>query len=415
MALAALFYFKQVNKADAIVHQPTTAIYTSDAGEKIEAVFQSPDVVEVHFMQAGDDYLKAFTAERVQSASGAKYESTDGRFVFWAKGSEASIFHKNGDSIFQGDENPDKMKEEWMAGLLVYGHESQIFQPCGSKEELWVTDPNNLIRATYDSLTQGKEPYTEVYAEVVGMITPVSPDEDGFASEFARLLTVSAISMEPAEKYPSCGEQQGQETIYYSASRGQWRDDVGACHTCTAANGFGTDGTVDNIAWREIWLSLKNDANEYPPIDEVKQFFTAQHAEKSGHYPVHISQEGTVYKVIIPVPKELKSIDFFDKKGALLATYDVIEHNFQNRSTKNKTTIIRHSSIDPVADEKTARAFAEKSEIYVQDGHNIRLRDPQLFRCAACFDYVFDHYGDPDVPYYISVRVLGDGRAEYYD
>lgn len=121
-----------------------------------------------------------------------------------------------------------------------------------------------------------------------------------------------------------------QETIYFSEVFQTWQDNIGACRTCTPENGFGADGVVDTIAWRELWLELKNDAGESPSLQDVKEFFMHHYAEPSGYFPVRVGNLKGVFIIFVPVPKELKDIDFLDSRGSLLATYDVVEHYISN-------------------------------------------------------------------------------------
>ena len=65
--------------------------------------------------------------------------------------------------------------------------------------------------------------------------------------------------------------------------------------------------------------------------------------------------------------------------------------------------------------EAIARLYAEQSETYLQDGHNLRLREPQLNKCDTCYDFAFDHYGDPGVEYVITVRVEKGGIPTFVD
>lgn len=62
---------------------------------------------------------------------------------------------------------------------------------------------------------------------------------------------------------------------------------------------------------------------------------------------------------------------------------------------------------------KTAHAAAEKEEIYVQDGHNLRIRSLDELPLLSPFEevrFVFDHHGDPDTLYSIDVRIE-NGKA----
>lgn len=76
--------------------------YLDDTGAAIHVLMYGSDTVEVHFMQYDDVFLKAFTAYRSRSASGAQYTTPDKRFVFWSKGDEATIFGNNDQVLFSG-------------------------------------------------------------------------------------------------------------------------------------------------------------------------------------------------------------------------------------------------------------------------------------------------------------------------
>ncbi len=58
--------------------------------------------------------------------------------------------------------------------------------------------------------------------------------------------------------------------------------------------------------------------------------------------------------------------------------------------------------------EQIARDFAQSAEIYVQDGHNLQLRGVAPTQdCEGCYRYLFsfEHYGDPQVGYSLTVDV----------
>lgn len=59
--------------------------------------------------------------------------------------------------------------------------------------------------------------------------------------------------------------------------------------------------------------------------------------------------------------------------------------------------------------------FASTSEAYVQDGYNLMLvQVEKISDCKKCsrYNYIFDHYGDPDVSYNLSVLVK-DGELSF--
>ncbi len=80
-----------------------------------------------------------------------------------------------------------------------------------------------------------------------------------------------------------------------------------------------------------------------------------------------------------------------------------------------ETATVEVSPAEKIALQATAFSFAETAEIYVQDGHNLRLKEPQPSGCAKCFTFVFDHYGDPGVLYELKVRINNKGEAEWVD
>lgn len=62
---------------------------------------------------------------------------------------------------------------------------------------------------------------------------------------------------------------------------------------------------------------------------------------------------------------------------------------------------------------KKARTVAEQQEIYVQDGHDLRLKSTEDLPLLSPYEdilFVFDHYGDPTVAYRIDVRIE-NGKA----
>ncbi len=118
--------------------------------------------------------------------------------------------------------------------------------------------------------------------------------------------------------------EQQVESIRFSPSEQRWFDDVGTCHTCTVENGFGQDGSVDNVIWQELNVGLKNDLAESPSIQEVQILFEQHYAQQPGQYPVHVSYEQGKFTILVAVAKELKGIDLLDPRGPLFATYEVL-------------------------------------------------------------------------------------------
>lgn len=117
---------------------------------------------------------------------------------------------------------------------------------------------------------------------------------------------------------------KGQESIYFSQSQNQWFDDVGVCHSCSPENGFAADGRVDQVIWKEVKVRLLNDLGESPDITEVRTLFAQQYAESSGYYPVYVTNDNGIFTIVVAVPTELTDMDFFDRAGALVATYEIV-------------------------------------------------------------------------------------------
>ncbi|KLN61739.1 hypothetical protein WH96_05385 [Kiloniella spongiae] len=83
--------------------------------------------------------------------------------------------------------------------------------------------------------------------------------------------------------------------------------------------------------------------------------------------------------------------------------------------TVQNTTAATISPEEKTALQATAFSFVETAEIYVQDGHNLRLKEPQPTNCKKCFTFVFDHYGDPGGLYELTVRINDAGQAEWVE
>ncbi|MEH6358592.1 MAG: hypothetical protein V7745_06355 [Pseudomonadales bacterium] len=193
------------------------------------------------------------------------------------------------------------------------------------------------------------------------------------------------------------------ETLYFMPSTRTWQDDLGVCNTCTPENGFSVDGVVTtdegSVAWQEIFVLLKNDLAESPDVKEVKDFFQEQYAEETGYRPVHVWKREDVYQVLVPVRAELRGLDFFDRRGALLATYEAEEHLGKQKLISSGLPQAENTLMN------IALEFARTSEIYQQDGYNLRIDDSTNAICVRCFDFVFDHYGDPGVLYSLAVII----------
>ena len=133
-----------------------------------------------------------------------------------------------------------------------------------------------------------------------------------------------------------------QEAIYFVSSAGEWRYQQQRCHSCTPENGFSTDGRVteEGVAWQELWLTLKNDADETPPVEEVRAFFQQYYAwqpnsnrKAAVNYSVNYAAQvfpkaEDRLQIIVPVAiaDAGDSERYFYRSGYLLATYTVKRH-----------------------------------------------------------------------------------------
>lgn len=102
---------------------------------------------------------------------------------------------------------------------------------------------------------------------------------------------------------------------------------MGECHTCTPQNGFSADGQVagapEKAVWHELFFTLKNDADENPPLAEVQSLFANHYSLDPTWYGTHVSQNGDVFRIVVATGH--KDTDFTDRSGALMATYIVGE------------------------------------------------------------------------------------------
>jgi hypothetical protein len=84
-------------------------------------------------------------------------------------------------------------------------------------------------------------------------------------------------------------------------------------------------------------------------------------------------------------------------------------------TTTSSGSVVQLDELEEARDrlEKIAFSYAQTADIYIEDGHNLRLKEPQSLSCDRCFDYVFEHYGDPDVVYDLSVMIDKNGTPSW--
>ena len=303
-------------------------VYVSHSGERVTVHHKADGTVEV--IMTGDEGKKpnTFIANPVLSASGTRYKSDDGLFEFWSKGRLASIFNKSKGVIFSGvEDNNAATPGQWFSGRLVFTHEAQTFHVCRENRVFWVLDPGGKLADEYEALTAAAKPYTEVYAELFGSITPNNADIDGFAQEFAQSFTVTEIAhVAPLRQHPNCRAEDAIKAVYFDPATKKWKNRMDPCESCIPENGFGLDGQLEGaltVVWKEHFFTLKNDLGENPDVEEVMKLFAEQYSVDASLFATHVELNNGVYRVIVPVESE--NIDFMSYAGALRATYDVAE------------------------------------------------------------------------------------------
>jgi len=82
---------------------------------------------------------------------------------------------------------------ESIKGLLTFGHEVSIFEPCGSSMAYWIKDfPDGRLTNLYkEKIGKQPTPYTPVMAELV--VKYIGKAEDGFAEQYDGVLEIVEI------------------------------------------------------------------------------------------------------------------------------------------------------------------------------------------------------------------------------
>ncbi len=89
---------------------------------------------------------------------------------------------------------PDPVTEVGIfQGLFMAGEGLQLFKACGSKEEIWVEDPNGELLKRHAAL-KGLIDLEPVYVELTGSVAPLTAGE-GFASGYRKSLSVKTVKV----------------------------------------------------------------------------------------------------------------------------------------------------------------------------------------------------------------------------
>ena len=121
-----------------------------------------------------------------------------------------------------------------------------------------------------------------------------------------------------------------RETIYFDPTHNQWKDEMGVCNTCTPENGFLAKGQIKNqpiVSWVEIRLKLKNELNQNPPVEEVRELFAREYSLDPEWFGTYVELKDEVFTITYASSKSLE-YEFRKQNGALKSYYTVTEINF---------------------------------------------------------------------------------------
>ncbi len=104
------------------------------------------------------------------------------------------------------DKNMVFTTDKTVKGLFTYGHEVQVFSPCGSAKTYWLSAPNaNLAELYREKTGEQSAPYTPVMIELVAK--DVGKAKEGFAEMYDGVLEAIEIkSVEPITADNYCGK-----------------------------------------------------------------------------------------------------------------------------------------------------------------------------------------------------------------
>ena len=87
-------------------------------------------------------------------------------------------------------------------GAYIWGHEVNVFKPCGSKGVYWVSYnwEGNKIKEYYNENTT--QPYQSIYLEFRGHY--LNEEVDGFAEDYDGLIHISEIKTLSAQVPSTC-------------------------------------------------------------------------------------------------------------------------------------------------------------------------------------------------------------------
>lgn len=89
--------------------------------------------------------------------------------------------------------------QEYLPGVVTFGHEVRSFRPCGSEGDFWVVDSAGILWDLHRELAPGQEPFEEVFATVSGVVGPRM--EDGFGTDYEGTVFVDEVLYAATEGY----------------------------------------------------------------------------------------------------------------------------------------------------------------------------------------------------------------------
>lgn len=118
---------------------------------------------------------------------------------------ESQMILKQGEIIFEykkinknnettqngGAKTLTEQKSKTLKGKLTLGHEGRSFEPCGSDKVFWVSDKTGELEKLYIELTEGKKPYTPIFAEIE--FIDKGKAKDGFPADYDSVYEVVSV------------------------------------------------------------------------------------------------------------------------------------------------------------------------------------------------------------------------------
>jgi len=89
------------------------------------------------------------------------------------------------------NEKTTEQKAQVVSGELVLGHEANVFKPCKTDKEFWVTDKTGKLTTLYNELNKDKKPYTPIFAEIE--IIDKGKAKEGFPAKYDGVYDIIGV------------------------------------------------------------------------------------------------------------------------------------------------------------------------------------------------------------------------------